>query len=336
MKEILYIMSSDVELIKYNNTIKCIRSEPRASEKHKPQIIPISRLNSIEVYGNIKISTPLLNICNKLKIPCYFNTFYGNPIGQFIPESSRSSIIRLKQYETYLNKYKKLQIAKAIIKKAANERIRIINKYNKQNKINSRLKRIKHYKKRLNNAKNVSELRGIEGNLMKSFFKFFSELLYHLPFNGRTRMPPKDETNALLSFGNVVLYNAVRSIIYRCALDPLVGFLHEPHENRNSLALDIAEIYRPIVVDNLILQLDHKKHILPSHFDKDKVKCYLNKKGKEIWISNLRAFLDSSIDYPPLKRKISIREEIKIECYNLIKFFTGEKSEYIPIQFKNK
>lgn len=150
--------------------------------------------------------------------------------------------------------------------------------------------------------------------------KEISKLLYHLPFNGRSQRPPKDEGNSILSFGNVLLYNTVRSEVYRSALDPLVGFLREPHENRASLALDIAEIFRPIIVDNLILSLDHKKNLLTNHFDRDEMKCYLNQKGKKIWIKQFKERLRTSIRYTPLKRNIAIQEEIKLECYNLIKF----------------
>ncbi|GAH86306.1 unnamed protein product, partial [marine sediment metagenome] len=143
------------------------------------------------------------------------------------------------------------------------------------------------------------------------------------------------EGNSILSFGNVLLYNTVRSEVYRSALDPLVGFLHEPHENRASLALDIAEIFRPIIVDNLILRLDHKKNLLTNHFDRDEMKCYLNQKGKKIWIKQFKERLRTSIRYTPLKRNIAIQEEIKLECYNLIKYISREKKEFIPINFNN-
>jgi CRISPR-associated protein Cas1 len=179
----------------------------------------------------------------------------------------------------------------------------------------------------------VAELRGIEGNIMKHYFKAFRRMLHHLPFGRRSTQPPKDEGNAILSFGNVILYNKVDAIVYRAALDPQVGFLHEPHENRASLSLDIAELFRPLIVDNLILRLDHKGTLLPQHFDKDEFKCYLNKKGKEIWLREWKAYLRSSFRYNPLKRHISVEESIKIECYNLIKYLTKETAVYHPIYF---
>lgn len=328
-------MSSQVELSKEKDTIKCVTPQLDEENKLKTQIIPLARLNSIEVYGNIKISTPLLKLCNTLKIPCYFYSYYGKPIGQFIPENPIPCIVRLKQYEVYLNNHKRISIAKAIVRKTSQERLNLINKFDKDNLCVNYITHIIKYNNKINLVKTISELRGLEGNIMKNFFESFSKLLYQLPFEGRSRRPPRDEANSILSFGNVLLYNTVHAEIYKCSLDPLVGFLHDPHENRNSLAVDIAEMFRPLIVDNLILRLDHKRTLLPCHFDKDQFKCYLNQKGKKIWINEYKKFLRSSIQYTPLKRYISLKEEIKLECYNLVKYITGEKDEYNPITFKN-
>ena len=328
-------MGSGFELTKHNDTIKYSKIDPNNPEKFISRVIPIVQLESIEIYGNIKFSTPLLKLCNKLKIPCYFNSYNGQPIGRFLPEKSKSSIIRLKQYETFLNLDKKLHIAKVIVKKASKERIRLIKKYDTKKKLKKKISGLNNYLKKINTTKSVNQLRGVEGNLMKLFFDSFSEMLFNLEFKRRSQRPPKDEANALLSFGNVILYNKIRNIIYKTALDPLVGFLHEPHENRNSLALDIAEIFRPIIIDNLILKLDHKKNILPHHFDKDEIKCYLNLQGKKIWLKSFNDFLQSSFYYSPLKRNISVNEEIKLECYNLIKYLTEQTKKYNPLDFNN-
>ncbi|MBD3255176.1 MAG: CRISPR-associated endonuclease Cas1 [Candidatus Lokiarchaeota archaeon] len=335
MKETLYILSSEVELTKSKDSLTCTRPNPENEGEVIKQKIPLAHLHSIEVYGRIKISTPLLKICNELKIPCYFNTYNGVPIGQFLPEKPIPGIIRLFQYKSYFDQSKKLHIAKAIVNKASLERIRILRKYDKKKELNEEISDLTSYKNKIHKSRKISALRGLEGNFMKKFFACFSKLLYHLPFGSRSQQPPKDEANAIMSYGNVVLYNTVRAVVYRCALDPLIGFLHDPNGNRNSLALDIAEIFRPIIVDNLILLLDHRGTLLPSHFRKGDIKCLLAPKGKKIWLSNYRNYLQSSIRYPPLRRYISIREEIKLECYNLIKYLTEENKDYIPLDFKN-
>ncbi len=328
-------MNSEVELMKSKDIIKCVTTDSNSPDKFKIQMIPISQLESIETYGNIRISTPLLKLCNKVGIPCFFNTFMGRPIGKFVPEKQGSSITKLDQYKTYLCPEKRLHIAKQFVSKASKERIRMIQKFALERKEEKSIGKIKNYLKRIKTLKNLSELRGIEGNIMKTYFASFSKLLHNLNFNGRSQRPPQDEGNSVMSFGNVVLYNTIRAQVYKTSLDPLVGFLHEVHENRDSLALDIAEIFRPIIVDNLIFQLDHKHNLLPEHFIKDEMKCFLTQRGKIIWLKTYKDFLLSSIRYPPLKRSISVKEQIKLECYNLIKYLTGENQKYSPLEFQN-
>jgi len=331
MKETLYILKSNVELKKRNDTLECVIPNPEGRNEHIK--IPVSRLNSIETYGNITVSVPLLKLCNDLKLPCYINSFYGSPIGVFMPAQQQPSVVKLMQYESFRNKDRKLHIAKALVMKAGINRLKMIRKYDKRQEYADYFEKMNEWMEKIRNTDSVKSLRGIEGNIMKWYFKAFRKMLYHLPFDKRSTQPPKDEGNAILSFGNVVLYNKVDYIVYRASLDQQIGFLHEPHENRASLSLDISEIFRPLLVDNLILRLDHKGTLLPQHFDKDEFKCYLSKKGKEIWLREWKTYLRSSFRYIPLKRHISVEEAIKIECYNLIKYLSGEKNTYTPIYF---
>jgi CRISPR-associated protein Cas1 len=334
MKETLYIMSSNVKISKNKGTLECVSFNGDNKNKKHKQNIPIERLKSAEAYGNITISTPLLRICNELKIPLYLNSYYGVPIGKFIPATPKSSIVKLMQYESFKKKERKLHIAQAIITKAGHNRLKIIKKYDKENNCNKQCKKIKEWINKITNKDKVNELRGVEGNMMKFYLRAFRKMLYNLPFGKRSTQPPKDEGNAILSFGNVVLYNKVDAIIYRTSLDSQVGFLHEPHENRASLSLDISEIFRPLLVDNLILRLDHKGNLLPQHFISDEFKCYLNERGKKIWLREWKKYLRSSFLYKPLKRHISVEEAIKIECYNLIKYLSKETNKYKPIYFQ--
>lgn len=336
MKETLYILSSEYELTKDHDTINCTQPDPDREGKVTHQSIPVSRLEAIEVYGQLKFSTPVLEMCNDLGIPCYFNSFYGNPYGQFLPSKAVPAPVRLQQYAAFADPVKKLHIAQAIVRKAITERIRVLTKFARTTDIASWTGRLLEFQEKAGDTQSVNELRGIEGNYMKTFFDAFARLLMHLPFDGRSQQPPKDEGNAVLSFGNVLLYNTVNAEVYRSGLDTLVGFLHEAHENRNSLSIDIAEIFRPIIVDNLILRLDHKNILNPSCFDKDAIKCYLNTRGKTTWIETYKEFCKSSIRYTPLNRSISIKEEIKLECYNLIKYLTGETDRYHPLAFPNE
>jgi len=324
-------MSSEVKLSKRNGTLECIILKGE-NEKERKQI-PIERLGSAESYGNITITTPLLKLCKDLTIPFYINSYYGTPIGKFVPAMPQSSVVKLMQYESFKDRKRKFHIAQSIIKKAGINRLKILKKHDNKKECSGQSRKIQDWMDKIVEKNTVAELRGVEGNIMKYYFRAFRKILYNLTFGKRSTQPPKDEGNAILSFGNVVLYNKIDAIIYRTSLDPQVGFLHEPHENRASLSLDVAEIFRPLIVDNLILRLDHKRNLLPQHFKYDKFKCYLNERGKEIWLKAWKKYLHSSFRYDPLSRHISIEEAIKIECYNLIKYLNKETENYEPISF---
>ncbi|MHA1342105.1 MAG: CRISPR-associated endonuclease Cas1 [Promethearchaeota archaeon] len=318
------------------NNINQIDSDDNNTTIKETKLIPATRLNSIEIYGNPTITTQLLQLSNQLKIPIYICSYYGHPIGKFLPEKSHSKINTLLQYKNFFNQSKKTHIAKSIVKKAIDERIRIIKKFDKNMLCSKEIDEMRKFQQKIDSIEDCPSLRGIEGNYMKSFFNAFKKLLKYLKFEKRETRPPTDSGNAILSWGNVLLYNTVRSEVFKAGLDSKIGFLHEPHENRDSLAIDIAEIFRPIIVDNLILRLDRKRHLSPNkHFKYENNCCYLNEQGKKIWNQNYKNFLISTIKYPPLNRKISIQEEIKLECYNLIKFFNQEKKQYIPLKFNN-
>jgi len=331
MKETLYIMSNDYKISKSLESVKYTHVE---TNNHIE--VPACRLDAIEIYGNIVITNPLFKLCNKYNIPIFFNTYNGFPLGKYLPASYKSHILQIHQIKTYLNKNKKTEIAKEIVIKAIEGRLKIIQKYDKYKKCEKECILIKKFQKKASECQTCTRLRGIEGNYMKQYFSAFRKLLQNLPFHNRTTQPPKDAGNAILSWGNVLLYNTVNSEIYKTGVDTKIGFLHEPQENRDSLSIDVAEIFRPIIVDNLILQLDRKHHLSEKrHFRNIDEKCLLSNVGKTIWIDNYRNILKKSLEYHPLGRKISIKEEIKLEMYNMIKYWNGEKDHYKPLHFKN-
>lgn len=334
MKESLHIFSSKCELNQLKDTIKCSYPDPEHDGETLIKSIPIERLNDIEIYGNINITNPLFLMANKIGVPIYFNSYYGVPYGKFIPANNSHPILTINQVKTFLDPLRKDHISRAIVSKAIENRLYILKKFDKKNLTISHQEKMRELKSKITDTVDTTKLRGIEGNYMKEYFQGFSKILYNLKFDGRSQQPPKDSGNAIMSWGNVLLYNKVREIMYHTGLDCSIGFLHEPRENRDSLAIDIAEIFRPMIVDQLILRLDHKGTLLDgSHFQKDEFKTYLNKKGKEIWIREWKEYLQKTIKYPTLNRRIAIHEEIKIECYNLIKYINQEKDEYIPLYF---
>ena len=136
--------------------------------------------------------------------------------------------------------------------------------------------------------------------------------------------PPTTEINALISFGNSLLYVSALSEIYHTYLHPSVSFLHEPAERRFSLALDIADIFKPVIVERVIFKLINNNMLTKKDFDHD-VGVLLNDKGKKVFLKEYQAKLETTIKHPDTKRKVSYKYLMRLECYKLIKHVLGDK-----------
>lgn len=241
-----------------------------------------------------------------------------------------------------VNKFEsnRLDIAKAIVTGIGINIREVLYHYYKHNKkeVKETIDWIKEsFFIRVERSKNIKELMCIEGELWE---KFYSEFKHFLPeefvMNKRVKRPPDNPINALVSFGNSLLYTKTISSIYRTHLDQRISYLHEPSEGRFSLSLDISEVFKPILVYRTIFDLVNNKKIQVSkHFDKKVNYCLLNEEGRNIFVTAFEERMESVFVHQRLKRKVSYRTAIKLDCYKLIKYIMEDK-EFIPFSIKEK
>jgi CRISPR-associated protein Cas1 len=171
---------------------------------------------------------------------------------------------------------------------------------------------------------NVSELMGIEGKMRERYYEGWQSIIIgDWAFERRVRRPPDNEVNALISFGNSMLYTVCTSEIYRTQLTPTISYLHEPGARRFSLSLDVSELFKPLIVDRAIFRLLNTKQLNESHFDKSLDGCVLNDAGKRLYLSALEERLNTTIRHRRLGRHVSYRHLIRLECYKLIRHLSG-------------
>ncbi|MDF2506122.1 MAG: cas1 [Clostridium sp.] len=168
--------------------------------------------------------------------------------------------------------------------------------------------------------------------------RFYDNFKYFLPenflMNKRVKRPPDNPMNAMVSFGNSILYARTISQIYHTHLNQSISFLHEPSEGRFSLSLDLSEVFKPAIVFRTIFDLVNNKRIQVSkHFDKKLNYCLLNEAGKKIFIEALETRFNNTFEHKKLKRKISYETAIKLDGYKLIKHLV-EKNEFTPFSLK--
>lgn len=137
--------------------------------------------------------------------------------------------------------------------------------------------------------------------------------------------------NALISFGNMMCYSQCLRAIHQTQLNPVISFLHTPGERRFSLSLDLAEIFKPILVDRVIFKVLNKKIIGAGDFDNTLNRIVLKPAGKKAFVKAFEDRLSETIQHRSLKRSVSYKHLVKLECYKLVKHVLGIE-EYQPFK----
>jgi CRISPR-associated protein Cas1 len=171
-----------------------------------------------------------------------------------------------------------------------------------------------------------------EGHVRDAYYEAIDQLLpEEYKIIKRERRPPPNKGNCLVSFANGMLYSTILSEIYHTHLNPTVSFLHEPSERRFSLALDIAEIFKPIIADRVVLTLVRKKMLSEKDFETVVAGLSLSERGKKIFLTQFNEKLESTIKHKGLGRNVSYRHLIRLELYKLEKHLLGIKP-YRPLK----
>lgn len=320
------------ELTRKDNSL-CFR------KNNKNVYIPIENTKEIYCLNEVSINSKLLDFLAKNNVVLHFFNYFEGYSGSFYPHIQyNSGKLVVKQVNKYENLESRLYIAKAIVRGIGFNIKEVLYHYYKHDKreVKETIDWISEdFIIRVNECKNIKQLLSIEGELWQRFYSTFT---YFLPkdfmMNKRVKRPPDNPINALISFGNSILYTKTISAIYRTHLDQRISFLHEPSEGRFSLSLDMCEVFKPIVVFKTIFDLvNNKKLTVSKHFDKKVNYCLLNEEGRKIFIEAFEKRMESVFSHQQLKRKVTYRTAIKLDCYKLIKYILEDK-EFIPFNMK--
>ncbi len=301
------------------------------------KVIPIQGIETIYALGEIDINTKLLVFLQQNKITLHFFNYYGFYSGSFYPrESYISGSLYIKQVEHFTDYEKRLTLARKFVSGIAQNLRYLLRHYSKHGiDIAGKMRRIQNYSNKLNMAKTIKEILQIEGAIWDIFYSSFLKILNDsFKFTRRIKRPPDNPINAMISFGNSMLYTRVLSSIYFTQLNPTISYLHEPFERRFSLSLDLSEVFKPSLVFQIIFKLVNMRMITLKNFSKKLNYCYLNEEGRRIFVKEFDNKLRKSKKHPLLKRSISNKTLIKLECYKIIKHLLAEK-DYLPFNIGN-
>jgi len=294
------------------------------NEKGERKAIPVEDVDTIHLFGELDLNTKLLNFLSQQNKTVHVYNYYGFYAGSFMPRDRNvSGDLTVRQVEHYLDGEKRFFIALSFVEGALFHMVRNLREYEDtksyQNEITRELQNAYE-------AKSISELMGCEGRARDAYYQAFNVILKQDFFiERREKRPPTNPVNALISFGNSMIYSTVLSEIYHTQLNPTISYLHEPRERRYSLSLDIAEIFKPLIADPIIFKLVNNNMIKLEDFEEDVNFCYMNDKGRKKFLKEFDQKLSTTIKHRKLKRKVSYRTLIRLECYKLIKHLIGDE-----------
>ncbi len=325
MKENYYI-TQDGGLTRHENTVYFENDNTKRA-------LPVNKIYSIYAYGRLSFSSGVVDYLAKNGILIHFFNYYGFYEGSFYPrETLISGDLTVKQASNYLDSAKRLILAKSFVEGACGNILRNLNYYARDMKsLETHIGGIESEIARLPGTATNPEVMNVEGRIRNLYYTALDEIFpedYRII--KRSRMPPANRMNTLISFGNSLMYTTTLSEIYNTQLNPTISFLHEPFERRFSLALDVSEIFKPIIIDRIILKLVNKNMLDESCFRGEIGDMLLSEKGKKLFLGEYNEKLSTTIKHRGLEQNVSFKRLIRLELYKLVKHCLGEK-DYKPL-----
>ncbi len=336
--ETLYITTPESYLFERNGNI-CISIG--GTEK---AAVPISQVNSIVLFGKNTLSTALLSFCSENDVTITFLSENGFFMGRLCGPVSGNVLLRKRQYETLTDAafancfvkdllFCKLRNSRAVLMR----HVRSSSDEAEKNGITAAASDLTELAQKLDSCTDIDSMRGIEGAAASVYFSRFDDLLSNpkgYRFEVRSRRPPLNEVNAVLSFVYTLLAHDVRSSMETVGLDPAAGYLHTIRPGRPSFALDIMEELRAPLCDRMVISMFNRDQFQPQDFTADFGAVYLSDKGRRKVIEQWRARKRESVQHSFFKEKIPIGMIPYAQSMLFARVLRGDLDRYPPFVWR--
>jgi CRISPR-associated protein Cas1 len=335
LQNTLYITREGAYLHKQRETLVIEQN------KQKLMQLPIHSVSGIFCFGNIMVSPQLMGFCAERGVNLAFFSTYGRYLARIVGQQSGNVLLRRQQYN--LVDKSAVQIAKNIIAAKVQSSKVILQRHNRNHgpndKISHQVTALNHIIDRLDLQSDLDKIRGLEGDAASRYFSVFNQLFTkptdQMAFNGRTRRPPKDPINAMLSFLYSVYGQDVSGALQGVGLDPQVGFLHQERPGRDSLALDLLEEFRAYVIDRIVLTLVNREQVKASDFVTEVSGAVKMKDDtRKLLLQSLQAKKQEKIRHPFLNEEVEIGLLPHIQAMLLARHIRGDLDQYPPFSCK--
>lgn len=324
------------------NAAKLSVSENRlvvTKEKEILESVPIETVEAVNVYGNGQITTQCIHECMKREIPIVYYSQNGRFYGR-LQSYSHTEVLRQRKQAVFNKNPMALELSKKIIDAKIRNQIVILRRYayERQLDFKKEYRQMHLLREKICGVKSINELMGYEGNAARIYFDVLNKLVTpEFSFQGRTRRPPKDPFNAMLSLGYSILVNEVYGKLIAKGLNPCLGFMHQDRENHPALASDLIEEWRMIIVDSTVLSLITGHEILIDYFRKDDDGgVYLTQDGMRIYIRKLEMkFRQRNRYLNYVKQSMTFRRAIEFQVNAFARVLdNNDINAYDPIRIR--
>lgn len=302
--------------------------------------IGFDRIRQVVIFGGAGLTTPALTSMLEHGIELTLLSDQGRYFGRIQGASTGDPHLRAAQYRRGDDADRRLDTAKRIVSgKITNQRNLLLRRQrNGGLDLTESSRRLDHLRRRCSETGSINALLGVEGAASREYFHAFGRLVApEFVFDVRRRRPPPDPVNSMLSFGYTLLVQEVASAIELAGLDPSEGSLHGRRAGRPSLALDLAEEFRSVIVDSMVLAAIKRRQLVPNHFtytDDSDGRCTLTGEGRAVFIGAYEQRMLTKILHQPTRRHVSYRVALGLQALGYASELRENGSEWRPMVWK--
>lgn len=334
LMNVLYVTTPEAYLTKDGENV-VVRAENNILGR-----VPIHILEGIVTFGHTGVSPHLMGFCAERGVSLSFLSSFGKFMARVEGPVSGNVLLRRRQYRLADDPGMSTKIASTIVLgKVLNGRTvlqRAVRDHREKidsAKLEQSIAKMAYQVKKLEGCRNLDTVRGIEGEAAQIYFSCFPELVLEnkdsFSFRGRSRRPPLDNMNALISFLYTLLVHDTRSALETVGLDPAVGFLHRDRPGRPSLALDLVEELRPVVADRLAFSLINRKQINENGFVRNESGgVVMNEETRKIILTAWQKRKQEEITHPFLEEKVEVGLLPYVQALLMARYLRGDLDGY--------
>jgi CRISPR-associated protein Cas1 len=315
-------------------------------EQEKLGRIPLHNLEAVISFGYTGASPALMGYCAKHNIALTFFTMNGHFLARVIGESRGNVVLRKKQYRVSDNLTESCLIGRNFILGKIYNHKWILERMTRDYPLRIQVNAFKNASQELTtvlgkvrDCNDLERLRGLEGQAATTYFAMFDQMILqqkdHFIFKGRSRRPPLDNVNALLSFAYSLLANDVTAALEGVGLDAYVGFMHRERPGRASLALDVMEELRGVYADRFVISLINKRVMHNEDFiKKENGAVIMNEEARKLFLKAWQTKKQEKLTHPFLGEKISWGLVPHVQALLLARYLRNDLDEYPPFLWK--